>query len=450
VDVTYDTFKFEKKTEKGAAVKVKTGYKICRWAQLPDNKLGVMPSILEELLHARKTTRKKGKMSKDPFMQNVLDKRQLSIKVCANSLYGQCGAKTSTFYEKDVAASTTATGRLLLTYGKRVVEECYGDRLCPVDIPETKHKMVRTRAEVIYGDTDSLFIHLHMETEAGELIKGFEALALSMVLTKEIGLVATMHLKAPHDLEYEKSLMPYCLLSKKRYVGMLYENDPLVGYRKSMGIVLSRRDNAPVVKDVYGGVIDILMKEKDVGKALEFLNNELDALVAGKVDDRKLVVTKSLRGYYKNPNQIAHKVLTNRIALRNPGNEPKAGDRIGYMYFVNHEAKLQGDKIDTPEYIREMKLPIDYGHYLSNQLLKPISQLFALILPDIPAFKSQEIRFNRTLASHKRTMTPEKFETRETKMRMDMVKTLLFGNQLRICLNKKNNNASITSFFGGG
>ena len=46
----------------------------------------------------------------DDFMKNILDKRQLSYKVTANSLYGQCGAKTSTFYEQDVAASTTTTG----------------------------------------------------------------------------------------------------------------------------------------------------------------------------------------------------------------------------------------------------------------------------------------------------------------------------------------------------
>ena len=63
----------------------------------------------------------------DDFMKNVLDKRQIAYKVTANSLYGQLGAKTSTFYEPDIAASTTATGRLLLTYAKRVVEECYGD-----------------------------------------------------------------------------------------------------------------------------------------------------------------------------------------------------------------------------------------------------------------------------------------------------------------------------------
>ena len=60
-------------------------------------------------------------------MKNILD-RQLSIKLTANSLYGQCGARTSTFYEKDVA-STTATGRKLLTYAKRVIEEVYGDNI---------------------------------------------------------------------------------------------------------------------------------------------------------------------------------------------------------------------------------------------------------------------------------------------------------------------------------
>ena len=52
---------------------------------------------------------------------------------------------------------------------------------------------------------------------------------------------------------------------------MLYELDPTKGKRKSMGIVLKRRDNAPIVKDVYGGIIDILMKEKDIQKAVEFL-----------------------------------------------------------------------------------------------------------------------------------------------------------------------------------
>ena len=129
VNITYDTFKYVRKSPKAAAEKVKSGTKICRFAQFPEGK-AIMPSILEELLMARKSTRKMIPQEKDDFMKNVLDKRQLGYKVTANSLYGQCGAKTSTFYEKDIAACTTATGRLLLTYAKKIIEECYGDAIC--------------------------------------------------------------------------------------------------------------------------------------------------------------------------------------------------------------------------------------------------------------------------------------------------------------------------------
>ena len=42
----------------GREIKTKVGTKVCRFAQYPDNKLGVMPAILVELLEARKATRK--------------------------------------------------------------------------------------------------------------------------------------------------------------------------------------------------------------------------------------------------------------------------------------------------------------------------------------------------------------------------------------------------------
>ena len=46
------------------------------------------------------------------------------------------------------------------------------------------------------------------------------------------------------------------------------------------------------------------------------------------------MITKALRGYYKNPGGIAHKVLADRMAERDPGNKPKANDRIPYAYIV--------------------------------------------------------------------------------------------------------------------
>ena len=73
----------------------------------------------------------------DAFMKAVFNSRQLAFKIVANSLYGQCGGKTSSFYDKDIAASTTATGRKLLMYACKIVDEVYGDT-----IVETSHGKV--------------------------------------------------------------------------------------------------------------------------------------------------------------------------------------------------------------------------------------------------------------------------------------------------------------------
>jgi hypothetical protein len=59
VDVTYDTYRYHRKHPKAAAEKIKSGYKICRFAQpLEGEGEAIMPAILKELLKARKDTRK--------------------------------------------------------------------------------------------------------------------------------------------------------------------------------------------------------------------------------------------------------------------------------------------------------------------------------------------------------------------------------------------------------
>jgi len=450
VDITYDTFKYIRPRVGAASVKTLSGKKICRWAQFPNGEKAIMPSILEELLKARKDTRKKIKTEKDPFMQNILDKRQLSYKVTANSLYGQCGAKTSTFYEKDVAASTTATGRLLLTYAKRIIEEVYGDSICHT----SKFGEVRTKAEYIYGDTDSVFFAFHPEDpKTGKKIVGKDALEITIELAIQAGELASKFLKKPHDLEYEKTFMPFCLLSKKRYVGMLYENDVNKCKQKSMGIVLKRRDNAPIVKDVYGGIIDILMKEQNIQKAVDFLSSCLEKLKSGKYPLDKLIITKSLRSNYKNPESIAHKVLADRIAKRDPGNKPSSGDRIAFVYFHNKDnPKLQGDKVETPTFMIENNLKPDYAHYITNQIMKPVQQLFALVLEDIPEFKKKLFK----VKEFKKKIKLIKDELGDDKLKMEKkiedyrnkeVKSILFDKYLNEISNDKNNIQTLNKYF---
>ena len=446
VNCSYDTYRYVRKTPKAAAEKVKAGHKICRFAQFPEGK-AIMPSILEELLVARKTTRKLIPQQTDEFMKQVLDQRQLGYKVTANSLYGQCGATTSTFYEKDIAACTTATGRMLLTYAKKIIEECYGDKIC-----QTKeHGPVLTKAEYIYGDTDSVFFTFNLQTPEGKQIRGKEALEITIELAQEAGHLASSFLKGPHDLEYEKTFMPFCLLSKKRYVGMLYETDPNKCKRKEMGIVLKRRDNAPIVKDIYGGIIDILMKQQNIGQSIEFLRGCLQNIVDENYPIDKLIITKSLRSGYKNPNSIAHKVLADRITARDPGNKPSSGDRIPFVYInTTNKKALQGEKIETPTFIMENNLKIDYSFYITNQIMKPVQQVFALVLEKIWLMQNKlsKIRkFKSDVESLRRTTEQDKFEDKLEQLKNKEVKALLFDEYLRETNNEKMGVQSLTKYF---
>ena len=433
VDVVYDTYKYVRKTPKAAATKVKSGYKICRFAQFPDGRKAIMPSVLEELLSARKATKKLAAQETDPFMKNILDKRQLTIKVTANSLYGQTGARTSTFYEKDVAASTTATGRKLLLYAVKVIETAYKNRVVELE----DGRKVKTDAEYVYGDTDSVFFKFNLtDPISGEKIINREALGITIELAKRAGNLATKFLKRPHDLEYEKTFWPWCLLSKKRYVGMLYEDDPDKGKIKFMGIVLKRRDNAPIVKDIYGGIIDIIMKERNIERTIEYVKTCLQNIVDEKYPMDKLIVAKALRGFYKNPNQIAHNVLANRIGEREQGNRPKSGDRIPYVYIVVENKKaLQGEKIETPQFIIANNLRINYAFYITNQIMKPIQQLFALVLENMPEFKKKYGYSLRKWDDAKQKLREkwveeEKYVKKYEELRCKEVKAILFDQYL--------------------
>ena len=447
MDITFDTFRYVRKTPKGRAEKVRSGYKVCRFAQFPEGEKGIMPAILEELLLARKTTRKLAEKQTDAFMANILDKRQLGYKVTANSLYGQCGAKTSTFYEVDVAASTTATGRKLLTYARRVVEEAYGDILLPTSHPT--YPIVHSKAEYIYGDTDSVFFTFNLATPEGVPIRGKDAIEITIELAKQVGDYSSKFLKGPHAWVYEKTICPFALLRKKGYVGVYYEQNPNKGKLKSMGIVLKRRDNAPIVKEIYGGIIDILMKEQNVDRAIAFLREKLQYMIDQKCPIEKLIITKSLRSDYKNPQQIAHKVLADRMGVRDPGNKPNTGDRIPYAY-IHNDAKgaLQGDKIEHPDYIHANRLQLNYSFYITNQIMKPVQQLFALVLEQLPAFQKKKGRFDIDVWNATAHIEDQdKREKKITEMRHKEVKTLLFDEFLVKADNLNKGNRPITDWF---
>jgi DNA polymerase elongation subunit (family B) len=327
---------------------------------------------------------------------------------------------------KDIAASTTATGRQLLYLAKEKVEEKFAG------------------SKIVYGDTDSIFIDFN-PTEDGR-----EGLKQSIQMGLEAEEYIQQFLKPPHKLEYEKTFWPFILFSKKRYIGNKYEfktgeND----YKEtSMGIVLKRRDNADIVKHAYGGVIDILMNQKNVELSITYLKGELQKLLDGRFPMEMLIITKSLRGFYKNPQQIAHKVLADRIGVRDPGNKPKSNDRIPYVYIETKEKhKLQGDRIETPEYIKEQDLKPDYMFYITNQIMKPVAQIYSLIVENLDGFKYKPDYYKTKYRSLLGSKTPEKAREKIQNMRFDDTCDIVFGDIIRIAENRKNKATTITDFF---
>ena len=136
-----------------------------------------------------------------------------------------------------------------------------------------------------------------------------------------------------HALAYEKVLFPFILISKKRYFALKYEEDPTKCKQLSMGLVLKRRDNAPIVKLLYGGVIDILLNNNDLEGSINFLKAELQKMVDGNVDLNNLIISKTLKANYKDPTKIAHRVLASRMGERDEGNRPMVNDRVPYVYI---------------------------------------------------------------------------------------------------------------------
>ena len=86
---------------------------------------GLLPTILEDLIAARKRAKLDLKNEKDPFKRAVLDGRQLALKISANSVYGFTGATIGKLPCLAISSSTTAYGRQMIEKTKQEVEAEY-------------------------------------------------------------------------------------------------------------------------------------------------------------------------------------------------------------------------------------------------------------------------------------------------------------------------------------
>ncbi|ADM12173.2 DNA polymerase catalytic subunit delta [Encephalitozoon intestinalis ATCC 50506] len=338
----------------------------------PERKKGLLPRILVDLLDSRKKIKEELKKEKDPAVKACLNGKQLAVKLCANSLYGFTGASKGKLPCFEISQSVTGFGREMIMLTKKLIEENF-----------SKKNGYTHDSVVIYGDTDSVMINFDEE----DIKKVFE-------MSKEISEFVTSKFMKPVSLEFEKVYYPYLLINKKRYAGLLYSNPNTASKIDTKGIEAVRRDNCGLVKETVETVLEMILHEKNVEKAKQFVRDVVRDLYLGRIDLSLLVISKSLtKSGEKYGSRQAHVELAEKLRKRDETTAPVLGDRVPYVIVKKGKGIAAYEKSEDPVYVLENNLPIDTEYYIEQQLSKPMERIFEPVMDNVDElFKGDHTR----------------------------------------------------------
>lgn len=326
---------------------------------------GVVPKLLQHLLAARKVAKKAMNNAKDDFERSVQNGRQLALKMSCNSVYGFFGVnpQKGLMSCKPVAAVTTLKGRSFIEAAKAYVESNYA------------------QSSVIYGDTDSIMINwgpnisipraYQLAEEASRLIT--EHLRSGTAATKPVLASAATAV----TLANEKVYCPYLLIQKKTYAGLKYllkgRHDPntLDDFDSGIdmkGIDAVRRDRSKLVKTISEQILDALLIQKDLSRALGTLKEALDAVATFKAPIDWFILSKSLKSTYASENQ-PHVQAWRRMHARGDQDVPEVGTRMPYVIIAPKPGSKSGplyERAEHPLYFTSAGLKYDAKYYLEN------------------------------------------------------------------------------------
>ena len=291
------------------------------------NNQGILTKILERLWNARDKARKDG---------NEL--ARYAIKILMNSLYGVLASPNSRFHNRNMSnAITYFAQHFIKLTAKKLKEQNY---------------------EVIYGDTDSVFVNVKTEDkkEAEKIGKEIET-NLNKFLEEHIK--TTYQRESILELEFEKLFLKFFMPkvrgsdvgAKKRYAGLREKKDGST-YIDFTGLEFVRKDWTEVAKEFQMKLLDLIFEDKEVD---EFIKNFVEKIHEGKYD-KLLVYRKSLRkdveSYTKTtpPHVKAARLL----------DEIKSNT---IEYYITKEG---------PQPLQKLTSPLDYKHYIEKQI-KPIA-----------------------------------------------------------------------------
>jgi DNA polymerase I len=282
---------------------------------------GFYKRVLETLLRLRKAVREEmKKYSIDSAEYRILDERQRALKILANAAYGYMGWVGARWYFRQGAEAVTAWGRATI---KRAIEIARSMGL-----------------NVIYGDTDSLFIGY---------VKG-----VAEEFAEKISRELEMEIKI--EKIYKKVFFTE---AKKRYVGLTED-----GRIDIVGFEAVRGDWSELAKEIQEKVAEVILRTEDISKAIEYVRGVIKDLEAGRVPIEKLVIWKTITRPLEEYEATAPHVRAAKILL-SKGGRIAIGDKIGYV-IVKGAGRISDRAM--PYFFVDPK-DIDPTYYIDHQVI---------------------------------------------------------------------------------
>ncbi|EXJ54288.1 DNA polymerase zeta subunit [Cladophialophora yegresii CBS 114405] len=323
----------------------------------PEIRKSLLAKMLSEILETRVMVKSGMKVDKDDkALQRLLNNRQLALKLIANVTYGYTSASFSGRMPcSEIADSIVQTGRETLEKAIAFI-----------------HSVDRWGAEVVYGDTDSLFVYLKGRTRAQAFNIG-----------EEIADAITKMNPRPIKLKFEKVYHPCVLMAKKRYVGFKYESRAqTVPEFEAKGIETVRRDGTPAEQKMEETALKLLFRTSDLSQVKAYFQAQCAKIMRGKVSVQDFCFAREVKlGTYsaKGPPPPGA-LISARKMLEDPRQEPQYGERVPYVVVTGYPGARLIDRCVAPEVLlADAHMALDAEYYITKNLIPPLDRIFNLV-----------------------------------------------------------------------
>jgi DNA polymerase zeta len=333
----------------------------------------LLAKMLSEILETRVMVKSGMKIDKeDNTLQRLLNNRQLALKLIANVTYGYTSASFSGRMPcSEIADSIVQTGRETLEKAIALI-----------------HSVEKWGAEVVYGDTDSLFVYLKGRTRD----QAFD-------IGEEIAATITNLNPRPIKLKFEKVYHPCVLLAKKRYVGFKYERrNQTVPDFDAKGIETVRRDGTPAEQKIEENALKVLFRTADLSQVKAFFQQQCSKIMRGKVSIQDFCFAKEVKlGTYSDKGLPPPGALISaRRMLEDPRLEPQYGERVPYVVVTGGPGARLIDRCVAPDVLlNDAQSELDAEYYISKNLIPPLERIFNLVGANVRQWYDEMPKYHR-------------------------------------------------------